>query len=73
MDKELIRIEIMNLTLDQWKKIEEIEHHGFVEITPKQFIDLVGFDGGMFFSLKANDRELKFIKEVYKIGNAMNK
>lgn len=61
MENELIRTDVMNLTLKQWEKVHEIEKVGFIEVTPKELIDLIGFDGGMFFSSKTNEREKKFI------------
>jgi len=71
MKKELIRIDIMNLSLSQWEKIREIEDLGFIDVTPKELIDLIGFSGGMFFSGKANERELKFIEEFYTLGRSL--
>ena len=68
MSKELIRTDIMNLTISQWNKIKEIEKVGFIEITPRELINLIGFDGGMFFSGKANEREKAFINSFYEIG-----
>lgn len=69
--KQLIRTEVMNLTLSQWEKVEKIEKFGFIEVTPKELIDLIGFDGGMFFSGKTNELENKFIKSFYKMGRTM--
>jgi hypothetical protein len=71
MKKELIRTDIMNLTLKQWNKVKEIEKAGFIDITPKALIDLIGFDGGMFFSGKANEREKVFINSFYETGRAL--
>jgi len=68
MSTELIRTEIMNLTLEQWQKVKEIEKSGFIEVTPTQLIKLIGFSGGMFFTGKANKLEAKFIKEFYRKG-----
>lgn len=73
MKAELIRTEIMNLTSVQWQKVKEIEKVGFIEITVKALIDLIGFDGGMFFSGIANEREKKFIDEFYNYGRALTK
>ena len=39
MEKHLIRTEIMNLSLFQWRKVKEIEKCGFVELTVKEFYD----------------------------------
>lgn len=71
MGKELIRTEIMNLTMKQWDKVKEIEKAGFIDVTPKNLISLIGFDGGMFFIGKANEREKVFINSFYKIGRAL--
>ena len=70
--KELIRVEIMNLTIKQWSKIHEIEKNGFIDITVKGLYDLIGFSGGMFLSGKADNREKKFIKEFYDYGRSKN-
>ena len=67
--KELIRTNIMNLNLKQWEKIHEIEDVGFINITPKELYDLIGFDGGMFLTNIANEREYNFIKDFYIYGN----
>jgi hypothetical protein len=71
MKKELIRTDIMNLTTKQWDKVKEIEKVGFIEVTPKELIGLIGFDGGMFFSGKANEREKVFINSFYETGRAL--
>jgi hypothetical protein len=68
MQKELIRTDIMDLTMAQWDKVRQIEKSGFIEVTPKELIDLIGFTGGMFFGLKANNREKQFIKSFYALG-----
>lgn len=73
MEKEFIRTDVMNLTLKQWKKVHEIEKDGFIYITPKELIELIGFDGGMFFSGKANEIEKIFINSFYKIGRVLSK
>lgn len=70
MEKELIRTNIMNLTLKQWGKVKEIEQNGFIELTIKELYNLIGFDGGMFFSAKANEIETEFIKAFYEYGRA---
>lgn len=57
MKKKLIRTDVMNFTLKQWEKVHEIEKSGFIKVTPKELIDLIGFSGGMFFTAKANERE----------------
>jgi hypothetical protein len=73
MKKELIRTVVMNLTLKQWEKVHEIEKVGFIEVTPKELIELIGFGGGMFLSGKTNEREEKFINSFYEIGRALAK
>lgn len=66
MKKRFIRTSILNLTSFQWEKIREIETgDGIINVTPKEFIEIVGFDGGMFLSGKANKEELSFITEFY--------
>lgn len=71
MKKELIRTDIMNLTMKQWDKVKEIERAGFINVTPKELIALIGFDGGMFFTGKANEREKVFINSFYETGRAL--
>lgn len=73
MKKELIRTEIMNLTMKQWNIVKEIEKVGFIEVTPKQLIDLIGFNGGMFLTAKANEREKIFIDSFYEFGRNYKK
>jgi hypothetical protein len=51
--KTKIRTEVLNIPLDAWKKIDEITFNGYqIEVTPKELIDLIGFDGGQFLSGK---------------------
>ena len=71
MEKELIRTEILNLSLSQWEKVKEIEKSGFIDVSPKELIDLVGFSGGMFFSGKTNERETKFINSFYSLVRSL--
>ena len=68
MEKYLLRKDIMNLNLNQWTIIEDIEQKGTVEVTIKGFYDLLGFTGGMFLTGKANEHEAKFIAEFYDYG-----
>jgi len=71
MTKELIRTDVLNLTLKQWEKVKEIEKVGFIEVTPRELINLIGFHGGMFLSAKANEREQKFINCFYELGRRL--
>jgi hypothetical protein len=71
MTKELIRSDILNLTLEEWEKVNEIEKSGFIEVTPMELLDLIGFHGGIFFSSKANERETEFINSYYEIGRRL--
>ena len=73
MEKELIRTNILNLTLSQWDKVKEIETAGFINVTPIELIKLIGFNGGMFLTTKANKRETKFIDNFYKYGRLNNR
>ena len=58
----------MNLNLSQWDKIKDIEQAGFINISVKELYNLISFDGGMWFKLKANCREEKFINKFYNYG-----
>jgi len=69
----MIRIDVMNLTLKQWEKVMKIEKTVFIDVTPKELIDLIGFDGGMFFSGKTNEREKIFVNSFYELGRALGK
>ena len=71
MKKELIRTSVMNLTLKQWEKVKEIEKSGFIEVTPKELINLIGFSGGMFFGEKTNEREKAFVNSFYEHGRIL--
>ena len=71
--KTKIRTEVLNITLDAWKKIKQITVNGQIEVTPKELIDLIGFDGGHFLSGKLNDEEQIFVDNYYKIGRALEK
>ena len=71
--KTKIRTEVLNITLDAWKKIKQITVNGQIEVTPKELIDLIGFDGGHFLSGKLNDEERIFVDNYYKIGRALEK
>jgi hypothetical protein len=69
MDKTNIRIEIFNLTLDDWKKINQITDNPLeIKLTPMELISLIGCDGGNFLSSKLNDKERLFVDEYYRIG-----
>ena len=68
MEKYLIRTDIMNLNRDQWVKVQELETVGFIEMTVKEFHDIIGFSGGMFLTGKANESEKQFIDEFYIYG-----
>ena len=71
--KTKIRTEVLNLTLDTWQKIKQITVNGQIEVTPKELIDLIGFDGGQFLSGKLNDEERIFVDSYYKLGRALEK
>ena len=71
--KTKIRTEVLNITLDAWEKIKQITVNGQIEVTPKELIDLIGFDGGQFLSGKLNDEERIFVDSYYKLGRALAK
>jgi len=67
--KTKIRTEILNISLDAWKKIDQITFNGYqIEVSPKELIDLIGFDGGHFLSGKLNDEERIFVNSYYELG-----
>ena len=72
--KTKIRIEVLNISIDNWKKIDQIKFNcDHIEVTPKELIDLIGFDGGQFLSGKLNDEERFFVHAYYKLGRALAK
>jgi hypothetical protein len=71
-NKELIRTKVLNLSLTQWEKVKRIEVNGYINITPHELINLIGFDGGMFLSAITNEREMLFIYNFYDIGRKLN-
>jgi hypothetical protein len=72
--KTKIRTEVLNISLDAWKKIDQITFNGYqIEVTPKELIDLIGFDGGQFLSAKLNDEERIFVDDYYELGRALAK
>ena len=71
--KTKIRTEVLNITVDAWEKIKQITVNGQIEVTPKELIDLIGFDGGQFLSGKLNDEEHIFVDSYYKLGRALEK
>jgi hypothetical protein len=73
-EKTLIRIEVLNLTSNAWKKIDEITFNGYqINVTPKELIDLIGFDGGNFLSGKLNQEEKEFVDAYYKLGSELTR
>jgi len=64
----LIRTEILNLTIIQWRKIHDIKNDGIIKVTVSGLHSLIGFGGGMFFSNKANVKESEFIEKFYNYG-----
>ncbi len=72
MTKTKIRLEVLNISLTAWKKVERIAFNGYeIEVTPKELMDLIGFDGGQFLSRKLNDSERAFVDEYYRYGNEL--
>lgn len=72
--KTTIRTELLNIPLDAWKKIDQITFNGYsIEVTPKELIDLIGFDGGQFLSGKLNEEERIFVNVYYELGRALVK
>ena len=72
--KTKIRIEVLKISMDNWRKIDQITFNGYqIEVTPKELIDLIGFDDGQFLSGKLNDKERIFVDIYYKLGRALAK
>lgn len=67
--KTKLRLEIFNLTRDQWDKIKSLEINGYqIECTPQELIDTIGLSGGSFIGTRVNEEERKFIDEYYRLG-----
>lgn len=70
--KTKIRTEVLNISLDNWKKIDQITFNGYqIEVTPEELIGLIGFDGGQFLSGKLNDEERTFVNAYYELGRSL--
>ena len=65
--KQKIRIEVLNISLDGWEKVKQISSDNIINVTPKELIDLIGFDGGQFLSGKLNEDERIFVDNYYKL------
>jgi hypothetical protein len=71
--KTKIRTEVLNISLDNWKKIDQITFNGYqIEVTPEELIGLIGFDGGQFLSGKLNDEERTFVDTYYELGRSLS-
>lgn len=71
--RTLVRLEVLYLSSDNWKKINEIAFNGYqINVTPKELIDLIGFDGGNFLSGKLNEEEKVFVDAYYELGRSLN-
>ena len=71
--KTKIRREVLNLTLKNWEKIDKITINGYyIEVTPKELIDLIGISGGSFIGGKLNNEERLFVDEYYKLGRELS-
>jgi len=71
--KQKIRIEVLNISLDGWEKVKQISSDNIINVTPKELIDLIGFDGGQFLSGKLNEDERIFVDNYYKLGRTLRK
>jgi len=71
--KQKIRIEVLNISLDGWEKVKQISSDNIINVTQKELIDLIGFDGGQFLSGKLNEDERIFVDNYYKLGRTLRK
>ena len=60
-----IRLEVLNLPLSDWIKIDQHASNGEIEMTVEQFKGLIGMKGGIFLSAKFNNEERNFAKEYF--------
>ena len=72
--KTLIRLEVLNISLENWNKINKITFNGFqINVTPSELINLIGFDSGQFISGKLNNEEKIFVDKYYKLSKILTK
>jgi hypothetical protein len=63
-----IRLEILNLTLDDWKIVESMSADNVhLEVTPEELRKRISFSGGQFLSGKCTEDEQRFVDEYYKL------
>lgn len=68
--KVKIRTDVLNLSIDNWNKIKEIEKDGVIELSAKEFLDKFGLHGGISFGNKLNSNEQRFFNDYYNIARA---
>ena len=67
--KTEIRLEVFNLSLDDWKIIKALCENGYsIFITAKELADAIGISGGNFLTGKLNENERKFVDEYYSLN-----
>lgn len=65
--KTKIRTSILNIPSIKWLMIKTIQIDGYIYVTPLQLYNLLGCDGCMFLTGKANDEEMNFINDFYNL------
>lgn len=68
MKKTEIRLEVFNLSLDEWRIINSLCENGYsVFLTPIELKYKIGISGGSFLSGKLNKQERIFVTEYYNL------
>ena len=65
--KTKIRTSILNIPSIKWLMIKTMQIDGYIYVTPLELYNLLGCHGGMFLTGKANDLEMNFINDFYKL------
>ena len=64
--KYVIRREILNMTGNEWHKLDGLDPSGEIEISPRRFLDEIGLPSGM--SARYNDDEKEFFRKIYTLA-----
>ena len=73
MGKLELRIECLNIPHEAWLKVDALAAgNDFIEVTPQELIDLIGFGGGFFNSAKFNDTERFLVNAYYELGRRLS-
>jgi hypothetical protein len=60
-----IRREVLDMTIEEWGKLDKLNKSEVINISPEWFLDHVGLPGGA--SAKFDEEERKFFDEIYSL------